>query len=67
LHYRAYCFDKARHILAAADLEAVDDDDAIAQARVCFASDVKCYCLQVWQAKRRFHEEEFARPVTTER
>jgi len=67
LHYRAYSFDNEQHILAAADLDAVDDRDAIAQARTYFATDPKCHMLQVWQAKRRFHHEVLARPLSTER
>jgi hypothetical protein len=66
LHYRAYCFDHERHIRAAADIEAVDDQDAIAQARAHFLSDQKCHSVQVWQAKRRFHDEILVRPLTTE-
>ncbi len=66
MHYRAYCFDKERHIIEAADLEAVDDDDAIKQARMQFSAEPKCHGIQVWQAKRRVHQEPIDRPVTME-
>ena len=66
MHYRAYCFDKEQHILAAADLDAMSDEDAIRQARTRLAGEPRGHGLQVWQAKRRVHQELIERPVPME-
>jgi hypothetical protein len=46
--YRIYCFDSARHIVSADEIEAADDGQAIAQAQAQGFGD-KC---EIWDGKR---------------
>jgi hypothetical protein len=46
--YRVYCFDAARHMVSVDEIEAADDQDAIAKAQAAGFGD-KC---EIWDGKR---------------